>query len=38
MEEFLAAILARMAYLLIETLIARLIRAFAATQPSPARP
>ncbi len=37
MEEFLAAVLARAAYLLVEALIVRLIRAFLA-DPSPAQP
>lgn len=37
MEEFLAAVLARAAYLLVEALIVRLIRAFLAT-PTPAQP
>lgn len=35
MEEFLAAVLARAAYLLVEALIVRLIRAFV-TAPAPA--
>lgn len=35
MEEFLASILARFAYLVVETLIVRLVRAF---MPAPASP
>ena len=37
MEEFLASILAKIAYLVIEALIVRLIRAFVAPPASPAR-
>ncbi len=38
MEEFLASILAKIAYHMIEALVIRLIRAFMATSASPARP
>jgi hypothetical protein len=37
MEEFLASILAKVAYYLIEALVIRLIRAFISTSASPAR-
>jgi hypothetical protein len=37
MEEFLASILARVAYLLAEALVARLVRAFIRPAASPAR-
>jgi hypothetical protein len=37
MEEFLASILARFAYLVVEAIIVRLIRAFMAAPASPAR-
>jgi hypothetical protein len=37
MEEFLASILARFAYLVVEALIVRLVRAFMAPSASPAR-
>jgi hypothetical protein len=38
MEEFLASILARFAYLVVEALIVRLVRAFMGASASPARP
>jgi hypothetical protein len=38
MEEFLASILAKFAYLVAEALIVRLVRAFMGARVSPARP